>query len=75
METTGMKIQIDLPDELAAQMRRLAAAFGIASVEEAAMIAIAQWATRSREQLDQADPAQTYFVNQALDELIEKQRK
>ncbi|MBF6568725.1 MAG: ribbon-helix-helix protein, CopG family [Candidatus Binataceae bacterium] len=70
-----MKIQIELPDEIAEQLRRLAAACGVPSVEEAATIAIGQWVARSREQLDRSDPAQAYFVNQALDELIAKQRK
>ena len=75
MKTTSMKIQIELPDEIAEQLGRLAVAFGVPSVEEAATIAIGQWVTRSQEQLDRPDPAQAYFVNQALDELFAKQRK
>ena len=52
----------------------IAAALGIA-IEEAARIAIEEWVARNRELIDAADPTQKYFVNEALDELLAKQRK
>ncbi len=71
----GEKIELVLPPELAAELGRVAAALGIASLEEAARIAIGEWVAQHRDRIDAADPAQKYFVNQALDELIAKPRK
>ncbi len=69
------KIALMVPPELAADLRRIAAALGIGGVEAAARIAIEEWIARHREHPDAADPAAKYFVNEALDELIAKQRK
>jgi hypothetical protein len=65
----GKTIKAELPDELWAGLREVAAALGISSAEEAAVIAIAEWTARRKAELDDRDPAQRYFVNQALDEL------
>jgi hypothetical protein len=65
----GKLIKIELPDELWAGLREVAGALGISSAEEAAVIAIAEWTARRKADLDDRDPAQRYFVNQALDEL------
>ena len=62
-------IKVELPDELWAGLSEVADALGISSVEEAAVIAIAEWTARRKTELDDRDPAQRYFVNQALDEL------
>lgn len=71
----GEKIELALPPELAAELARVAEALGIASRDEAARIAIAQWVAQHRDRIDTADPAEKYFINEALDELIAKQQK
>jgi len=63
----GKTISVEVPDELWAGLSEVAEAFSISSAEEAAVIAIAEWTARRKSELD--DPAQRYFVNQALDEL------
>ena len=65
----GEAITVELPDELWAGLGEVADALGISSAEEAAVIAIAEWTARRKSELDDRDPAQRYFVNQALDEL------
>jgi hypothetical protein len=69
------KIALTLPPELAAELSRVAAALGIGGIQEAARIAIEDWIARHREQADAPDPSGKYFVNEARDELIAKQRK
>jgi hypothetical protein len=61
----GKTISVEVPDELWAALSEVAEAFA----EEAAVIAIAEWTARRKSELDDRDPAQRYFVNQALDEL------
>ena len=65
----GKAISVELPDELWAGLGEVADALGISSAEEAAVIAIAEWTARRKSEMDDRDPAQRYFVNQALDEL------
>jgi hypothetical protein len=66
------RIEIDLSDELAAQLARVARALGISTLDEAALIAIGDWTSRRGAELDDRDPGQKYFVNEALDELMSK---
>jgi predicted transcriptional regulator len=65
----GKAITVELPDELWAGLGEVASALGISSPEEAAVIAIAEWTARRKSEMDDRDPEQRYFVNQALDEL------
>lgn len=65
----GKTITIELPDELWTGLDEIADALGIASVNEATTIAIAEWVARRKAELDDRDPARRYFVNEALDEL------
>jgi predicted transcriptional regulator len=65
----GKTIAIELPDELWTGLDEIADALGIASVNEATTIAIAEWVARRKAELDDRDPARRYFVNEALDEL------
>ncbi len=71
----GKTLKVDLPDELRTALCVVAEALGIASAEEAAVIAIAEWTARRKAELDDRDPAQRYFVNQALDELAASAEK
>jgi prophage antirepressor-like protein len=65
----GKAITLELPDELWTILAEVADALGISSAGEAAVIAIAEWTSRRKSELDDRDPEQRYFVNQALDEL------
>jgi len=71
----GKEIKLELPDELWAGLGEVAGALGISSAGEAAVIAIAEWTARRKSELDDRDPAQRYFVNQALDELAASAQK
>ncbi|HVA76353.1 MAG TPA: hypothetical protein VNF27_00585 [Candidatus Binataceae bacterium] len=66
------RIEIDLPDELVQALVRVAEALEIMTLGEAAIIAIADWTSRRGAELDNLDPSRRYFVNEALDELIDK---
>ena len=70
----GKRIQIDLPDELYANLMRVAAAMGISNPDEAAMVGLAEWVSRRKSELDDRDPNEKYVVNEALDELLEKKK-
>jgi hypothetical protein len=69
-----MKIEIDVPDELFAQLTRVAEAMGISNPAEAAMVGLAEWVSRRKSELDDRDPNEKYEVNEALDELLEKKK-
>ncbi len=71
----GKAIKVELPGELWAALGDTAAALGIASAAEAAVIAIAEWTARRKAELDDRDPTQRYFVNEALDELALSEEK
>jgi hypothetical protein len=68
------KIQIEVPDELFAQLMRVAEAMGISNPEEAATVGLAEWVSRRKSELDDRDPNEKYVVNEALDELLEKKK-
>jgi hypothetical protein len=70
----SMKIQIDVPDELFAQLMRVAEAMGISNPAEAATVGLAEWVSRRKSELDDRDPNEKYEVNEALDELLEKKK-
>ncbi|MDB5107376.1 MAG: hypothetical protein JWM69_317 [Candidatus Binatus sp.] len=69
-----MRIAIELPDELFAQLVQVAEAMGISNPEEAAVIGLAEWVSRRKSELDDKDPSQKYLINEALDELAEKKK-
>ena len=70
----GKRIQIDLPDELYANLMRVAAAMGISNPDEAATVGLAEWVARRESDLDDSDPNEKYLVNEALDELEAKKK-
>ena len=70
----SIKIQIEIPDELFAQLMRVAEAIGISNPEEAATVGLAEWVSRRKSELDDRDPNEKYAVNEALDELLEKKK-
>ena len=68
----GRRIEIEVPDELARNLDLVAQALGIPTAEETALIAVAEWVSRRKAELDDRDPEEKYFVNEALDELENK---
>ncbi|MGH7933776.1 MAG: hypothetical protein ACREQN_11520 [Candidatus Binataceae bacterium] len=62
-------LQLELPNELWDGLERVAKALGIASAAAAALIALADWVSRHQAELDNRDPNERYFVNEALDAL------
>jgi predicted transcriptional regulator len=62
-------ITVDLPDELWVMLNEVADALGIPGAGEAAVMAIAEWTARRKGEIDDGNPEQKYFVNEALDEL------
>jgi len=70
----GKRIKLDLPDELYAQLVRVGESMGISNPDEAALVGLAQWLSQRVSELDDKDPSQKYLVNEALDELLQKQK-
>jgi hypothetical protein len=68
------RITIELPEELFAQLMRVAEAMGVSNPDEAAIIGLAEWVARRKSELDDRDPNEKYVVNEALDELLEKKK-
>jgi hypothetical protein len=68
----GRKIQLELPEELFAQLELVARDLGIPDPAEAAIIGVAEWVSQRKSVIDDRDPAQRYFINEALDELDKK---
>ena len=64
------KLTILIPADLYAELGRIAESVGLRDTEEAAAIAVAQWAAWRKAELDNRDPGQKYFINDALDQLI-----
>jgi hypothetical protein len=69
------RIELELPEELWNELERVADALGIANPVEAAMIGLAEWVSRRKAELDDRDPAQKYFINEALDELASQKKR
>jgi hypothetical protein len=73
-DSLSVKIQIEVPDELFAQLMQVAEAMGISSAEEVATVGLAEWTSRRKSELDDRNPKERYMVNEALDELLEKKK-
>jgi hypothetical protein len=70
----SQKIQLELPEELFAQLMQVAESMGILSAAEAATVGLAEWVARRKSELDDRNPSEKYIVNEALDELLEKKK-
>ena len=68
------KIQLEVPDELFAQLMQVAESMGISSAAEAATVGLAEWVSRRKSELDDRNPSEKYMINEALDELLEKKK-
>jgi hypothetical protein len=65
---------LELPEGLANELERIAEAFEIRDVNEAALMGLADWIARRKSELDDRDPAQRYFINEALDQLATRKK-
>lgn len=68
------RLEIELPQELFDELLELANRVGMRDIAEAALMAVADWVARRKAELDDRDPDQKYFVNEALDELATKKK-
>lgn len=66
------RLELELPDDLFNELCRVSDALGIPNASEAAMLAVADWVSRRKAELDDRDPDQRYFINEALDDLARK---
>jgi hypothetical protein len=64
------KLELHLPLETLRELERIAQAAGLIDAVEAAKFGLLEWISRRKAELDNQDPAQKYFVNEALDELF-----
>ncbi|HVN88226.1 MAG TPA: hypothetical protein VMT61_00280 [Candidatus Binataceae bacterium] len=70
-----MKIELVLSDELYADLELLAVELEVPDITAVALGAIMQWVELRKAELANRDPSQRYFINEALDELLERQKK
>jgi hypothetical protein len=65
---------IEIPEEMGNELERIAEAFEIRDVNEAVLVGLADWIARRKSDLDDRDPAERYFVNEALDQLATRKK-
>jgi hypothetical protein len=68
------RLEIELPQELFDGLLEVANWVGTRDIAEAALMAVADWVARRKAELDDRDPDQKYFVNEALDELATRKK-
>jgi hypothetical protein len=68
------RITLDLPEEMGDDLTRIAEAFALGNLNEAALIGLAEWIARRKSELDDRDPDQRYFINEALDQLATRKK-
>jgi hypothetical protein len=69
------RIEIELTEELWRNLEQVAEAFGMGNSANAALIGLEDWIGRRKAELDDRDPSERYFVNEALDELANRPRR
>ncbi len=69
------KITLNLPDEMSDDLARIAEALEIADLNQAALLGLAEWIARRKSELDDRDPDQRYFINEALDQLAARKKE
>jgi hypothetical protein len=68
-KTNTERVTLEIPAELWSQHELVAQTLGFANAADAAVAAISEWVSRRKAEIEDRDPAQRYFVNEALDEL------
>jgi hypothetical protein len=69
------RIEIELPEELWRNLEQVAESLGMGDPAEAAFVGLADWIGRRKAELDDRDPSERYFINEALDELANRPRR
>ena len=67
-------VHLELHEDFCRDLEEVAAHLGVGAIEDALRAAAADWLARRKAEIDDRDPAQRYFVNEALDELMTKKR-
>jgi len=67
-------VSIELPVELWSALEQVARELGYMSPEQAATAGLAEWIMRRKSEIEDRDPSQRYFVNEALDDLEVKKK-
>ena len=67
-------IPLELDDKLCRELEEVTAHLRLGTIEDVLRIAAADWVSRRKAEIDNQDPNQRYFVNEALDELMSKKR-
>jgi hypothetical protein len=70
----AIKIILELSREMADDLARIAEALAIADLNQAGLIGLAEWIARRKAELDDRDPDQRYFINEALDQLAGRKK-
>jgi hypothetical protein len=70
----GKRIEIELSEEMAADLDRIVRELGFTTTADAATIGLSEWIRRRKSELDDRDPSSRYIVNEALDELINRKK-
>jgi hypothetical protein len=70
----AIKIILELSHEMAEDLARIAEALAIADLNQAGLIGLAEWIARRKAELDDRDPDQRYFINEALDQLAGRKK-
>ncbi len=68
------RIELELTQELFDELLEVAKQMGIGDTADAALIAVRDWVSRRKAELDDRDASRKYFVNEALDELAAKKK-
>ncbi|HTT75301.1 MAG TPA: hypothetical protein VMF50_04895 [Candidatus Binataceae bacterium] len=68
----GKRIEIELPEELWHELEQIADALAMGDPAKTALIGLADWIGQRKAELDDRDPKERYFINEALDQLAGK---
>jgi hypothetical protein len=68
------RIILDLPDQMGDELARIAESLNLADLNDAALIGLADWIARRKSELDDRDPGERYFINEALDQLAARKK-
>jgi hypothetical protein len=69
------RIEIELTEELWRSLELIAESFAMGDPAEAALIGLADWIIRRKAELDDRNPDERYFINEALDDLATRSRR
>lgn len=67
-------VQLELDEDTCRELGQVASHLGLGGIEDAIRAGTMEWLARRKAEMDDRDPAQRYFVNEALDELMARKR-